>query len=248
MKFLSIAAVGFLSTVLPAQQASSNQSNLPKVLINLPSDVRSETVHINYHMSGSFGGYGSFVKAEKDRHSYEIQAAVEGKPAKNIKIIAYIPSCEITTFDLAIENEKTIERYLECRTLPSQSITAKITLMPESEKSLEVAVSYLADWDHPFFGIMDGMVTMIPISTRVPDKVGEFRFEIPDFSRDPVVNRFSRREWGHFVFLLREVKTWNHVCLLAPVGSKSPAMGLEIQTSYPDVLEFTCEKEEARAK
>jgi hypothetical protein len=135
MRSLCVFGLGLLAafSLAQAQQAPSNQSNAPRVLINLPADVRSETVHINYFMGGSFGGYGNYVKAEKDRKSYEIEAAVEGKPARNIKVIAYMPACEITTYDLTIENGKTIEEYLECRTLPTQSITAKINPMPQSD-------------------------------------------------------------------------------------------------------------------
>jgi hypothetical protein len=94
---------------------------------------------------------------------------------------------------------------------------------------------------------MDGMVTMIPVAVAVPDKAGEFRIQIPDFALDPFVNHFPRHEWGTLTLLLREAKTWNHVCTLGVPGSKSPARGLEIQNSYPETIELACEKQMTRA-
>jgi hypothetical protein len=36
-------------------------------------------------------------------------------------------------------------------------------------------------WDHRFFGIADGMVTAIPITTAIPDQNGNFEVTLPDF-------------------------------------------------------------------
>lgn len=53
-------------------------------------------------MGGSFGGYGNYVKAGEARSTYEIDASVDGKPATSIKLIAYLPGCEIVTLDIPV--------------------------------------------------------------------------------------------------------------------------------------------------
>ncbi|MCU1286015.1 MAG: hypothetical protein JWO13_2365 [Acidobacteriales bacterium] len=160
--------------VLLSQASMVTQSQLvpdpelPTVQLKMPTGTASELAHINYFMSGQFGGIGNFVSEKKNQESYVINASAEGKPATRIKVIVYIPGCELTTLDLTFETDKHLERQLECHPLPTVTFIARLDSMPESDKPLEIAVFYLADWDHPFFGIMDGMVTMIPIAVLKP--------------------------------------------------------------------------------
>ncbi len=67
-------------------------------------------------MIGEFGGYGSYIPVEKDKLAYTFIAAVEGKPARTVKIIAYIPGCAITTLALSVSRES-LSRTLTCKPL-----------------------------------------------------------------------------------------------------------------------------------
>ena len=62
-----------------AQENTHEES--PKITLNLPPDIASETAQINYFMSGPFGGYGGYVTTQKGRVSYDIPSSVDGKPA-----------------------------------------------------------------------------------------------------------------------------------------------------------------------
>ena len=79
----SLALVALLTSV-PTVEAQDR----PKVLLTLPSGIASETVQINYFLTDPFGGYGGFVRAERKKASYDIEAFVYDRPAENIKIIA----------------------------------------------------------------------------------------------------------------------------------------------------------------
>src|SRR5947209_11896073 len=104
MKFLlTILAVLFFSLLSPAQQNPTDHVRGPKVSINLPADIRSENVRINYFMVGPFGGYGGVLKQTPNLHAYQMNASVSGQSAKEIKLIAYVPGCQITTFDLVLQ-------------------------------------------------------------------------------------------------------------------------------------------------
>jgi len=236
---LGVAAV--LSQVAFAVQPSG-ENPLPAVSISLPLDVLSETVQIHYFMTGPFGGYGGFVKAEQNVHAYRIEAAVKGIAASRIKTILYAPGCEIATFDDPLPGPSTVSEQFTCRKLPTVSLTGRI--VPESAprgQKPEVAISYLARWDHAFFGIVDGMVTQIWIATAVLDAEGMFQVQLPDFGRDPIAS--SRPDSvGEFQFWLRDVGTGNTMGSLEPSEFKTGLSGLRIQSWYPEGLAFALRK------
>src|SRR5215469_17534989 len=158
----------------------NQDSQSPVISLVLPPGIASETLQIEYFMSGPFGGYGSFIKAGKDLTAYKIHASVDGRPATNVKLIAYLPGCRIVTLDIAV-SRTTPEQPLECQplgTLPlhGQLVPASMT----QNQTVEIEVSYLALWSHQFFGVWDWPVTTIHIGTVIPDQNGQFQVELPD--------------------------------------------------------------------
>ncbi|MGC9970131.1 MAG: hypothetical protein ABSE56_06045 [Bryobacteraceae bacterium] len=235
-----LAVAAFVWQVAFALQPSEERS-LPRISISFPPDVLSETVDIRYHMSGPFGGYGGFVRPQRDVHVYRIEAAVDGKPATGIKIIVYAPGCEIATFDEALSGLSTVPEEFTCRRLPSVSLSGKI--IPKDVlrgRGPEVKVSYMAHWAHGFFGIVDGPVTAIPVATAIPDAEGFFQVQLPDFGRDPTAARADRD--GAFLFWLREAETWNVISKLEPSDFKSATGELRIQSWYPPDLTFAARR------
>src|SRR5215831_3210684 len=118
--------------------------NRPKISLTLPSGIASETVQIDYFLTGPFGGHGGFVRAERKKASYEIEPFVDDRPAENIKIIAFLPGCEIAFLDFAFSGTR-IEQRLDCS--PLGSISLRGQLLPASltqAQSREIEVNYLA--------------------------------------------------------------------------------------------------------
>jgi hypothetical protein len=63
----SLAFVVLLTSV-PIVEAQDR----PKVSLTLPLGIASETVQIDYYLTGPFGGYGGFVRAERKKEGMQI--------------------------------------------------------------------------------------------------------------------------------------------------------------------------------
>ena len=156
--FRSLLRIALLVAAVPvaaAQDSASRQA--PKISLTLPSDIPCEPVQINYFMIGPFGGYGDFVRAEKGRSTYGIVASLVGKPAANVKVIAYLPGCEIATLEIPTQGTN-LSRSLSCKLLGRILLRGQISpiSITQDYQPAEVEVDYLAMWDHQFFSIMDG--------------------------------------------------------------------------------------------
>jgi hypothetical protein len=159
-------------------------------------------------MTGPFGGHGGLVTPDNGRSAYEIIAAVHGKPAGRVKLIAYVPGCQIETLDIQVQS-RTISQQLSCVPLAQKILHGQITPTPITQQRSEVEVTYLAMWDHRFFGIADGPVTAIRVTTAIPDQNGDFELTLPDFSAQANLGE------GEFSFTLREIKTRNIIAFNA---------------------------------
>jgi hypothetical protein len=202
----------------------------PKVLLSLPAGIPSETIQIRYFMTGPFGGYGMFINAAKGVSTYEIKAAVDGKPAAEVKVIAYIPGCEFETFDIQVDSP-TVTESLLCWPIGTTLLHARISPFALiEEKKTKVDVEYVAFWASRFFGFMDGPGMTIHLGSVVPDANGEFEFEVPDFSTQD-----EGKDSG-FEFLLRESKTGNLIALLEPLDEDGGSIWLPVRPSYPNTV------------
>lgn len=234
---ISRAAFSLCSSLIavmpPAPGHADAQSNPPSIMLRLPPNIGSETVHINYFMVGSFGGYGGYVTAEKGRVSYDIPASVNGKPAESVKVIAYLPGCEIAKLEVPMQGGSEA-RTIPCKPLGSLTLHGKILRFPTPVSSnMEIETNYLAPWDHQFRGIADGLVTSIPIVTASTDGEGRFNLELPDFFRQAELGKSS------FQFLLRDSKSKNIIALLTPVNMDQHFDGLAIRSTYGPFVTFS---------
>jgi hypothetical protein len=220
-----LTVVAFVSLV-PIRAAQDR----PKVSLMLPTGIASETVHIEYFLTGPFGGYGGFVRAESKRTSLEIDPFVEGRLAENIKIIAYLPGCEIITLDFTFSGTH-VERRLDCYPLGSVTFQGQVLLPAGAGKQNgEVEIRYLAFWSHEFFGISDGPVTEIRLATVRPDRYGKFETTLPDLYKQYGLG------YGAIELILRDGNTGNVIAFLGPAEAKPNSHNLlDVQASYPMV-------------
>lgn len=222
-----------MAAILVAQENTQPQS--PVITLHLPLDIASATVQINYFMLGPFGGYGGYVTTEKGRVSYEIPASVDGKPAGAVKIIAYLPGCEIAKLEITMQGTSAA-RTLPCKALGKVPLHGKILPVSIAETPrIEVEINYEADWDHQFFGIMDGMVTRIHVATVIPDEDGRFDVELPDFFKQTDLGK------GSFQFVLRNAATRNIITMLKPANIPRFFGGLEVRSSYAPLMLFSAD-------
>lgn len=219
---------------------SSDDHPLPRVSLVIPADVSSEKIEISYFMSGPFGGYGGSLPQEPNLHTLIVNASVDAVAAKRIRIIAYVPGCEFTTFDIELAGAATVERRLNCRRLPTVALSGQVgrELVPAG-KSADVEIVYIANWAHPFFGVTDGMVPMFHVAAAVPDGSGRFRANLPDLLKDPVVSSVGNgRSPGGFQLLLRDKESGNILGFLQPTEYESPENYLLPKSEYRNPILF----------
>jgi hypothetical protein len=173
--------------LLAAMLAYAAEPPATRFVLNIPENIPSQDVEIRYMLTGTFGAYGGFVGAKKGVRSYDIDTSYEQKSATELRIIAYIPGCEFQTFRQTLSASKqVIQKSLSCRKLPMVKIEGQVDSSGMNQEDPELVVWYLADWDHDFMGIKDGMVNRFKLATPSQDAFGRFRTEIPDFSADPI--------------------------------------------------------------
>jgi hypothetical protein len=222
-----------MTTAMVAQEKFQQES--PNITLYLPPDIASETVQINYFMSGPFGGYGGYVTTEKGRVSYDIPASVDGKPAGDVKIIAYLPGCEIAKLEITMQGVSE-SRTLPCKALGRVPLHGRILPVHVAQiPGIEVEIRYEADWDHEFFGIMDGMVTTIHLAIVIPDEVGRFEVELPGFFKQIDLGN------GSFQFMLRRKAGGNIIAMLKPENMPRSISGLAIRSSYAPFVLFSAD-------
>lgn len=209
---------------------------LPRVSLVLPAGLPSENVQINYFMLGPFGGYGGFVRTVPGRAAYEIDASVEGVPAGRIKIVAYLPGCEIVTLDLTLQGPR-LEQQLGCKPLGSVALHGQIfPVSITQQEPCEIEVLYLPMWSHRFFGISDGAVRTFRVATAFPDGNGRFHVNLPDLSKQKLGN-------GVFQFVLRQATKKNIIAFLEPSTPDLSSHGfLKVSSSYEPSVEFQAER------
>jgi hypothetical protein len=202
----------------------------------LPSNIASETVQINYFLYGPFGAFGGYIETHKGRVSYDIRASVEGRSAISAKIIAYLPGCEIDKLEIEIQGLSEA-RTLACKPLGQVPMHGRIFPVPVSEKTgVAIEIRYMADWDHQFFGIADGMITSVHVATVIPDENGRFEAELPDFFRQTDLGK------GSFQLILRNQASHNIIAFLKPENAARMFGELAVSSSYAPFVLFSADR------
>jgi len=229
---VTFASIAIFSLFASGQVKSSAH---PKILIDLPEVIASDNASIDYHMTGTFGGYGMQAGVKREEKTFTIDAAVGEAPAVNVKLIAWIPGCEIGTLTIPIQEEIT-RRKLACT--PLRSIHFKGQLLSNdvlADKPQEITVDYLAAWSHAFFGICDGMVPQFRVGTASINTDGSFDITLPDLANPAGMND------AEFQFVLRERPTGNILAFLRPVEDSSETHDLKVLHEYPAVVQFAAQ-------
>jgi hypothetical protein len=146
------AMIRILVFVLLATPLSFTQT--PVISLRLPDGIPSEQLQIQYFMTGSFGGFGNFIRPIPNLNRYMIPASVGGEPAHDIKVMAYMPGCEFSVLDILVQGNA--ERQIVCEPLGNVALHGKISPQSVAQgKDLEVSIVYLAKWQFDLEGIKD---------------------------------------------------------------------------------------------
>jgi len=218
----------------PADAALLPDQTIPKVMVSLPQGTDSSKVAITYFMSGPFGGYGNSMQQLPGLSAYSFDAGINGAKAADIKIVAYAPGCSFGLFDLPVRGETDIKVLYACNALGTVPFTGKISPTKAFHgKDVFVDVVYHSNISDTFFRTADGLVTLIPVVTAIPDNNGVFSVQLPDFLSD-AANKTYPLQNTSFRFTLRDKKTLNVIATLSINHPKIKNDELPLAASYPN--------------
>lgn len=218
-------------------RGQSGSSPHPTILLKLPEEVDAGKVLIYYFMSGAFGGYGRPIQGKTGTKSYTIDAAVGDSSAVDVKVIAWLPGCQMPAFDIRAQQQK-IERALECKPLASAHLKGQFNptsvFVPRDDLG-EITVDYLAHWACRFFGTADCMVPQFRVGAASQHD-RSFEIDLPDLATQ------SGMDDGSFSFILREKRTGNILAFLHPRQNGSLTHNLKVLHEYDPVVHFETEE------
>ena len=244
-----------------AQDTGTPAAAPPRILIDLPDSIRSDSVWIRYSLTGP-GSNSAIVKREANLRRYIIDAIIGVKPAQQAKIVVYAPGCQFKAYAIDLDGVSDVSERFQCDSLPSKTLHAFLppAQIPSNkfpaEKNLVVSGEFEPDWVCDFFlqqrrlggaivtggsclgaGIPLGVVGDFDISNG-----GAFEITIPDFARDPLfkgtqsVPRFVN--FGEILLGVRDKKIDLGGWGIKPENA-GPESGLIVQGEYPNTVRFT---------
>lgn len=240
----SVLAVPFPQSV---HSQSRTQKEAQPFTIDFPQSVNTGRLQIYYVMTGSSGTYGDRVVKKSGEHRILLPRQVEVNPASILKVILYVPGCQIVTIEVPDLAKSTLQASFQCHSLPTIAFTGRVAPAGEiTDTQAVVDIRYFPLWAMWFFGIADGSPPTFRIATVPLEAGGVFHAELPDFSKFclPIASKQSIAykdllEGTGFDFIVRNEKTWNILGILAPPNARRVHPMLPIQPEYPSEVLFT---------
>jgi hypothetical protein len=180
-----------------AQHAGAPTAKPPRILIEIPDNIPSDSLWIRYALRGQ-GGNGGLVKQIPSLRSYAIEAMVGAKPAQHARVVVYAAGCQFKAYALDLNGTSDVSEHFKCDPLPTRTLHGFLPpseIPPKnfpSENEFAVAGSLSPDWVCDFFlqgvggsclgsSIPLGLVGDLDLSNN-----GAFEITIPDFAQDPL--------------------------------------------------------------
>jgi hypothetical protein len=212
------------------------------IRLEFPEAIDLTGLSIQYFMTGSFGGVGSYVRTEPNRRVYSVEAWQAGQAARTLKAIVYCPGRRI-----ALVSESGFgdgpPKILQVRLEPLGIVPVVGRVIGAGyPRPLRVEVMYVASWSHGFFGIVDGAVASFRVASTELKPDGSFAVTVPDLASDPVVASYRAADRGSLAFVAREPETGNIAFFLHRKKGPSSRVDVPIARAYPGELEFGAAK------
>ena len=236
-----ITLFAFLVTDEVNEQKTISSSD-KAIFVHFPQDINTDELQIEFYITGSFGGYSSFVRTKSNVWKYKIPTSHEGKSAKTLKLIIYSPNYQVKIFDFpTLEGQK---KSLELKLKPSKTVpfSGKVLLSNQlNAEELQLQVSYIPNWQCIFFQLPDCLLGYIPITSVNLEKDGGFKVDLPDFAGDKVITSFG--ESGEFSFSLRDKQSGKSLFRLKLKNNSNGFGKIQAALSYPNEKVFIPEFE-----
>jgi hypothetical protein len=242
-------------------QMAPSAAAAPRIIIELPDDLPPETVWVRYALYGPDGSGGKIsrgetLRAESNSRHY-FAALFGGAHAQYARFVIYAPGCQFAMYDLELGSDSDITKQFECDPLPTKRVHGFIPpneIPPNIDlagKKLDIAGDLDGNWVCEFFFRPRRETTVIEagscLGSDIPlgtlgelDRAGNGFFEIaiPNFTRDPVFEKFARQgKFGVIELPLKEKGFGRGLGTMK--AADGPELGLNVQVEYHDPVIFT---------
>ena len=244
-----------------AQQVAPRSAAAPRIVVELPDNVPSDTVWIRYSLTGT-GSTGATVKQERNLRQYVIEAVIEGNPAQHAKVVVYAPGCQFKAYTISFNGTSDVTEQFRCDSLPTKKVIGFLppAQIPEpllaQETKLAVVGELEPDWVCRFFLLQKqgATVTMSGscLSAGVPlgrvgvldlAKGGNFEIAIPDFTHDPLFRGTEEvpnlGNFGEIQFAIHDNVILEKSLAGLRVENSGQPTGLSIEETYATPTRFT---------
>lgn len=240
MRYLLII-ISILSLVGTCDVFGQDDGASKPFVLHLSHDSDPKAVWVTFFMTGSFGGYGSFVRMDAKTWDYVVPTSDEaGLPAKKMRLIINSSKYKTRFFDLpeSKDQDRVIDLKLEPR--GTLKFTGKVLSQDKlSGKRLQVRIGFVEHWLCDYFGLADCFGGTQSVMSVALDKDGRFKVDLPDFASDPVIASFGYR--GEFLFDIRDKKTGRILYNLRPENGRKGLDEIPVASSYPTEQVFIAE-------
>ena len=203
------------------------------VILMLPGQIETGACQVHSFLIGPFGGYGNGASAVSGP-TYRLPIAVDGVRGRTLKAFVYCRGYAIHLITLPTLDRLPTRIPVELTRVRTLKLTGRLVLPPGRGSPVNLRLSYLADWSHGFFGIIDGMVPTIEIAVVAPERDGTFSFEVPDFLSDPVVLGFQHR--GSLLLMAVHPVTLNNEYALSIEGQGDAWPSIPVAGRYAPLV------------
>jgi len=219
----------------------------------MPEAQKKEEIEDCDYQVGSRTGYGRGVcrtaTLQERLSQYVLNASVDGTAADSVRAVLFIPGCETSLLDVAIQGKDEL-REAKCVPLPHWTLKGQIVDNAITKTGwLKVDVTYRANWVSKLFesGVEQANVFNKPLvefdvaSVQV-SKNKSFSLELPILATDPAEQNAAAEDRGELIFTLRNTETKEAVTtgILRPDKFATSSGGLELRMDYPE-LQFVLE-------
>src|SRR5215472_9394745 len=235
-----------MSGLAPAfsMQASAMQAD-PQgdtFTIVVGSPTLAKDVQVRYWFTDEVGSHQSSVADSTEDNRIVIKTRFQEKSARSFKAIAYAPSCQFVTIDVADLTAGNRRGEFQCQKLPTTQLTGRVNVAGFGGRELRVEVLYQLEWPGDFYGLPGVSVSPLFLGKADVGSDGSFGLEVPDFSADPLWPSLSKK--ATLAFSISCMQDGARIAMpLQPSSGLSAGAKLKVATTYPEI-EFSIQRQD----
>lgn len=208
-------------------------------MVELTGACSPGEMSVEFFITGSFGGYSSFIKTDPRFPRYDVPTTWQGLPARTLKIIVRGARCRTQVIDLPeLQDDGRIIRIRLRRSRPIEfrGTVRSPDLIPRKHV---LTAEYWAHWKCEFIGVPDCLIGPNRMDVTEVGSDGKFKVRLPDVANDPALSRFVGK--GTFQFFIRDRNTGEILFSLKNPNDLMDSGSVPVASGYPIETVFVLE-------